>query len=48
MKCGEGQEIKAMLECDLFTVSIQIIAPKHFSECCQKWTFLVTMNVFVV
>lgn len=47
---GGGLVINALLECNLFTVSIQILAPEHFntSECCQKLTFLVTMNVFVV
>lgn len=47
---GGGLVINTLLECNLFTVSIQILAPKHFSEseCCQKSTFLQTMNVFVI
>lgn len=49
---GGGLVINTLLECNLFTVSIQTLAPKHFSmsDCCQKKksTFLVTMNVFVV
>lgn len=51
MKRGEGLELNKLLECNLFTVSTQNIAPKTFQSTLSKKvkrTSLVMMNVFDV